>query len=96
MKDGVLHAVKFGITNNTPESRMVQQSSKSIFTHELFDSFHFEDGNKALEIENAIKLKYKNKTGYVSRKEMKDGFTETVPPELLSSIVFEIKNQMRN
>ncbi|WOL25211.1 endonuclease [Klebsiella phage iPHaGe-KPN-11i] len=90
-KNSALYAIKFGITNNTVEFRMKRQINKSRFTHELFEEFHFEDGNIPLEIEKEIKKQLSGKTGYVSKTQMKDGYTETVAPEHLSTIMFITK-----
>lgn len=91
-KNNDLYAIKFGITNKIVESRMKQQNSKSCFTHKLFEELYFEDGNIPLEIEKKIKKRLSGKIGYVSKTQMEDGFTETVAPEHLSTIMFIAKN----
>lgn len=89
---GKIDAIKFGISNHDPYIRMRDQKLKSKLTHEIFYSVRFDDGNIPLEIENMIKDKYKGKTRYVPRDLMEDGYTETVAPSELSTIMYIVKS----
>ncbi|EBK0477656.1 hypothetical protein IEL92_000273 [Salmonella enterica] len=83
---------KFGITNKTAEQRMQQQSSKSKLQHTLVFSHRFEDGRKPLAIEKMIKQSFKRHIGAVPREIMPDGFTETLPIELLPVVLANVKS----
>ena len=84
--------VKFGVTNLTTEKRMKQQRSKSKFDHEIFYELTLQDGQKILELENRIKEAMKGKTSYISKEDMPDGYTETVAPSELSTIMYIVKS----
>ncbi|EJL7662343.1 hypothetical protein NMZ58_000874 [Salmonella enterica] len=86
-------AIKFGITNRkSAEDRMKQQANKSGLKHTMLFSWHFEDGQKAYEIETAVKTRFKDVIGVMSREEMPDGFTETLPIEIGHTFLKEVKN----
>ncbi|EDZ7377395.1 DUF723 domain-containing protein [Salmonella enterica] len=86
-------AIKFGITNRkSAEDRMRQQANKSGLKHTMIFSWHFEEGQKAYEIETAIKTRFKDVMGVMSREEMPDGFTETLPVEILPHFLKEVKS----
>ncbi|ECK3406245.1 hypothetical protein FRH79_19395 [Salmonella enterica] len=89
---GDVDAVKFGITNVSVKERMSRQKNKSKLDHELVFSHYFEDGSKALKIEKMIKTHFKDQLGAVSRELMTDGFTETLPIEVLPSLVNNVKS----
>ena len=84
--------IKFGITNLTTQQRMQKQSSKSKFDHEIFYELTLQDGQKILELENKIKEAMKGKTSYISKEDMPDGYTETVAPSELSTIMYIVKS----
>lgn len=84
--------IKFGITNLTTTKRMQKQSRVSQFDHEIFYELTLQDGQKILELENKIKEAMKGKTSYISKEDMPDGFTETVAPSELSTIMYIVKS----
>ena len=83
--------VKFGITNLTTQERMRNQSRLSKFDHEIFYELTLQDGQKILDLENKIKEAMKGKTSYISKEDMPDGWTETVAPSELSTIMYIVK-----
>ncbi|MDC3512330.1 GIY-YIG nuclease family protein [Escherichia coli] len=83
--------IKFGVTNRKVERRMVEQQRESVFTHRLIKSFRFSKGEHASKLEKLIKTKYE--CGVVSRDDMRDGYTETLPFEALPEII-TITNKM--
>ncbi len=91
-KNDVFMGVKFGITNLATKKRMKQQSNKSKFDHEIFYELTLQDGQKILELENKIKEAMKGKTSYISKEDMPDGWTETVAPSELSTIMYIVKS----
>lgn len=84
--------VKFGITNKKTHERMRNQSRVSKFEHEIFYELTLQDGQKILDLENKIKEAMKGKTSYISKEDMPDGFTETVAPSELSTIMYIVKS----
>ncbi|HBB3023087.1 TPA: hypothetical protein KAB41_004396 [Escherichia coli] len=68
------------------------QSKKSKIEHELIFSCRFDDGRKPLDIETMIKRAFKDKIGVVCRDLMPDGFTETLPPDVLLPLLNEVKS----
>ncbi|EDH8282132.1 hypothetical protein CB696_00045 [Salmonella enterica subsp. enterica serovar Livingstone] len=85
-------AIKFGITNRkSVEYRMKQQANRSGLNHKILFSWHFEDGRKAYEVEMAVKTRFKSMIGVLTREEMPDGFTETLPIEISASLLKEVK-----
>ncbi|MCG8398949.1 hypothetical protein LWS67_20865 [Bacillus atrophaeus] len=82
---------KFGITNVSSKKRMSTQRAKSKFDHEIFYELTLQDGQKILELENKIKEAMKGKTSYISKEDMPDGYTETVAPSELSTIMYIVK-----
>ena len=84
--------VKFGITNVSTRKRLNTQSAKSKFDHEIFYELTLQDGQKILELENNIKEAMKGKTSYISKEDMPDGYTETVAPSELSTIMYIVKS----
>lgn len=87
-----LEGVKFGITNKSSQKRMNQQEKNSKFDHEIFYELTLQDGQKILELENKIKEAMKGKTSYISKEDMPDGYTETVAPSELSTIMYIVKS----
>lgn len=83
--------IKFGVTNRKVERRMIEQQRESVFTHRLIKSFRFSKGEYASKLEKLIKTKYE--CGVVSRDDMRDGYTETLPFEALPEII-TITNKM--
>ena len=92
IKEHLLIGVKFGVTNSNTTKRLKQQSSKSQFDHEIFYELTLQDGQKILELENKIKEAMKGKTSYISKVDMPDGYTETVAPSELSTIMYIVKS----
>ncbi|TIY83503.1 hypothetical protein [Escherichia coli] len=90
--EGDFIGIKFGITNKKSEERMNVQSKKSKIEHELIFSCRFDDGRKPLDIETMIKRAFKDKIGVVCRDLMPDGFTETLPPDVLLPLLNEVKS----
>tara|TARA_B110000977_G_C11032865_1_gene475932 strand:+ start:68 stop:1636 length:1569 start_codon:yes stop_codon:yes gene_type:complete len=73
--------LKYGITNQLDGNRENQQK-RGIKEFDSFETIYkspvFETGENVLEVENIIKDKF-GKKGYFTFKEMRDGFTETIP-----------------
>lgn len=90
--DESLYGIKFGITNKSTKTRMRGQSRVSKFDHEIFYELTLQDGQKILELENKIKEAMKGKTSYISKEDMPDGYTETVAPSELSTIMYIVKS----
>ena len=84
--------IKFGITNGKTQERMAHQSRVSKFDHEVFYELTLQDGQKILDLENKIKEAMKGKTSYISKEDMPDGYTETVAPSELSTIMYIVKS----
>lgn len=91
-QNNILKGIKFGITNRTAQVRLKQQSKESKFYHEIFYELTLQDGQKILDLENKIKEAMKGKTSYISKEDMPDGFTETVAPSELSTIMYIVKS----
>ncbi len=91
IKRKIIVGVKFGITNRTTKERIGGQSRLSKFDHEIFYELTLQDGQKILELENKIKEAMKGKTSYISKEDMPDGYTETVAPSELSTIMYIVK-----
>ncbi|EHL5695776.1 hypothetical protein FTT06_023775 [Escherichia coli] len=83
--------IKFGVTNRKVERRMIEQQRESVFTHRLIKFFRFSKGEHASKLEKLIKTKYE--CGVVSRDDLRDGYTETLPFEALPEII-TITNKM--
>ncbi|EHH7668530.1 hypothetical protein J8002_001893 [Salmonella enterica] len=89
---GDVDAIKYGITNLTPEERMKQQNRKSVLTHELFFTQRFDDGKAPFEIERIVKRCYRGVAGYVSKEIMEDGYSETLPAHVLPLLIKQVKS----
>lgn len=89
---GVVDACKIGISNRKPSKRMTDQKRQSKLNHELVFQYRFEDGRKARDIENMVKESLKHMRGVVPRELMKDGYTETLPPDVLPTLLNEVKS----
>lgn len=89
---GELDAIKFGISNSLPKNRMKAQQYLSVLNHELVFSWFFDKGASAFEVERQIKKKYKGLTKFVPREMMKDGYTETLPGEIMPVFLKEVKS----
>ncbi|EHH6189131.1 GIY-YIG nuclease family protein [Salmonella enterica] len=77
--------IKFGVTNRNVERRMIEQERESVFSHELVTSYRFVNGEYADKLERLIKKRFK--CGVVSRRDMRDGYTETLPIGELSRLM---------
>lgn len=86
-KGGEYVGIKFGITNNDPKLRMDKQNSKSCLTHELYYCKEYRDGKAAYDKEAEIKRTFKKFTRHISKEDMPDGWTETLPPEYLDRVL---------
>lgn len=84
--------IKFGVTNRKVERRMIEQQRESVFTHRLIKSFLFSKGEHASKLEKLIKTKYE--CGVVSRDDLRDGYTETLPYERLPEILTLTNNMI--
>ncbi|EFO3944669.1 hypothetical protein DC952_03825 [Escherichia coli] len=84
--------IKFGVTNRKVERRMIEQQRESVFTHRLIKSFRFSKGEHASKLEKLIKTKYE--CGVVSRDDLRDGYTETLPYERLPEIITLTNNMI--
>ena len=71
---------------------MTDQKRQSKLNHELVFQYRFEDGRKARDIENMVKESLKHMRGVVPRELMKDGYTETLPPDVLPTLLNEVKS----
>ncbi|EAM1281456.1 hypothetical protein H9U17_001015 [Salmonella enterica] len=77
--------IKFGVTNRKVERRMIEQQRESVFSHELVTSYRFMNGVYADKLERLIKQRFK--CGVVSRRDMRDGYTETLPIKELPNLI---------
>ncbi|EJY6467901.1 hypothetical protein OGT82_001184 [Salmonella enterica] len=89
---GEVNAIKFGITNREPTVRMKQHDFHSKLNHELVFAWKFDNGQMALDVENYIKRKWRDKTRHVPKELMKDGFTETLPEEMMKEFLKDVKS----
>ncbi|EAT4181279.1 GIY-YIG nuclease family protein [Salmonella enterica] len=87
-----VNAVKIGITNRTPEQRKRQHELESKLKHEIVFSWRFDDGNKAKLVEDEFKKKYKHLMKFVSKEVMPDGYTETLPADILHTFLKDVKS----
>jgi hypothetical protein len=74
--------IKYGITNS-PESRF--QSHKRQGMIRIIEQRHFDFGITAKDLEEKIKRQFGGK--FVTKSELKDGWTETLPPEVLNELL---------
>lgn len=77
--------IKFGVTNELPETRMKQHMQKSKFAHKLVYVKQSVDGWIPWELEKEIKRTYQ--CGVVDKSMLKDGYTETLHITDLDSII---------
>ncbi|EFV3005398.1 GIY-YIG nuclease family protein [Salmonella enterica subsp. enterica serovar 4,[5],12:i:-] len=77
--------IKFGVTNRNVKRRMIEQQRESVFSHELVTSYRFVNGEYADKLERLIKKRFK--CGVVNRRDMRDGYTETLPINELSKLI---------
>ncbi|WP_097758711.1 GIY-YIG nuclease family protein [Escherichia coli] len=87
-----VNAIKIGITNRAPEQRKRQHELESKLEHRIVFSWEFEDGSKAKRIEDEFKRKYKDRMKFVSKEVMPDGWTETLPADILPTFLKEVKS----
>ena len=86
-------AIKFGITNRKKaEDRMKQQANKSGLSHKMIFARRFDNGKIAHNIEAEIKKQLKSKMRFLTKEDMPDGWTETVAPSELSTIMYIVKS----
>lgn len=90
--EGTVNAIKFGITNRDPFVRMKEHDKKSKMTHEMIFFWGSENGEHAQIIERTIKERFKDLVGVVPRELMMDGFTETLPIEILPNFLKDVKS----
>lgn len=77
-QDGNMVALKYGSTNNPVNVRLKQIETKSVYLLENLASLYFTNGTEALETERKFSKEFGKK--FLTRKEMRAGFTETVSP----------------
>lgn len=77
--------IKFGVTNELPETRMKQHMQKSKFVHKLVYVKQSVDGWIPWELEKEIKRTYQ--CGVVDKSMLKDGYTETLPITDLDRVI---------
>lgn len=85
--NGIILGYKIGITNRDPFVRMREQSGKSRFLHDLVKIVYSDNGGCILSLER--KIKDEVVLNYFSKKDVTDGYTETLSPLNLEK-VFEI------
>ena len=73
--------IKYGITNS-PKSRLSKHRQRGMI--EVIECREYEDGNIPLQWENNIKQRCGGK--FVSKEQLKDGWTETLPINLLKEV----------
>jgi rubrerythrin len=73
--------IKYGITNSL-DSRMAKHRQRGMT--EIIECRFYEDGNIPLMWENTIKKQFGGK--YITKSELKDGWTETLPITLLENL----------
>lgn len=92
----ILISYKFGITNNI-KRRFRNQNCKSIYKHKLFYSFD-NIGKIIYDLERYIKNNID--ASFISKENMKDGFTETINPkdiDKLENLIIEyMTNELSN
>lgn len=81
--DGKLIAFKYGITSNLYK-RLQDQNTSSIFKIRNFKTFQLSH-EQCVSLENSIKSKIPS--SYLSKREMKDGYTETICPSFYDSLI---------
>lgn len=84
--------LKYGITNREVNVRVSEQARVSSLDYKEVSIHHFEYGQDALNIENAIKSIY-GKKGVCPKRWLPDGFTETVEftehnLDIINNIIF--------
>ncbi|EGP2823688.1 hypothetical protein IYQ61_000375 [Salmonella enterica] len=89
---GEIDAIKFGITSKTPEHRMLRQHYKSELNHELVFSHYFSSAKTASALELKIKHHFADKLRYVPKELVRDGYTETLPPDCFDEVMSIISN----
>lgn len=90
--NGVLIAIKIGITNKNVEDRVKALKQDTTLVIEVHSYFTFDDGFKALEIESFIKQKYP--CYFLSKEIFGTGYTETISPVYLPYILKDIKSKI--
>ena len=81
-----LHCIKYGITNNFNEryQKLSRQSDCDVL-----HTINFEYGGDALLIENQIKKSFGGR--HVSKKQLPDGYTETLPESMKDELLTILK-----
>ena len=79
--------IKYGITNNLEQRLKAHRRYGEFVVHH---SVHYENGKFAKDWENNIKVQYGGK--YVLKEECPDGYTETLPLEILPSLLLSLSH----
>lgn len=85
--NGKLIALKYGVTSNL-NKRIQDQNAASVFKIRNFKSFQLSHDH-CVRLENLIKAEIPS--SYLSKNEMKDGYTETICPSFYEKLVSLIK-----
>lgn len=89
-KDNDPVALKYGITNSTPEKRLTWLSFGTDLEITNVFSNKFVLGADALEMENLFKKTFGGR--HLTKQELANGFTETIPSELLETALIWVNN----
>ena len=85
---------KFGVTTKPVAIRMNQQSKQSVYVHKILKCFVMNSGRDAIALESMVKNTLS--THYLEKRNMRDGYTETINPKdydvLLSIVVGQTTN----
>lgn len=84
LDNGTLKALKFGITNNH-KKRIEDQNRDSVYSIKLYGLWEFPDIQSCKNAEKEVKRKVE--TSYLSKEQVKDGYTETCHPDNLQTII---------
>lgn len=86
-----LVALKYGITNKDVGKRLKQIQSISVYELDTIISIQFENGIDALNLETQFSRKFGRK--FLTKDQMKSGFTETIDPNLLQEALYWLTNK---
>ena len=90
-KDGK-QGLKFGITNGDHNQRSSKHVAKSNSSYSTISVYHHLDGQIIKNLEKSIKNRFKNQVKYLSKEELPDGYTETLPIECLAELILFVEN----
>ena len=81
---------KYGITNRKPEDRMYEQELVSRYDHDLVYTLYHTDGELIEDLERRISEKFKKP--FLTKKDLKNGYRETVTFEEGIEVLTMMKN----